>query len=114
MHTSSATRSVRSRSWPKTRDCFQRRTVLVTMATIKLYRPMWRLSPTRSFSVTQSDEIGFSLTSYIFLHEQLRQTREWVCSVCGGEFYNAGCVLTGLTLDEIIKHSKEFREKAFS
>jgi hypothetical protein len=40
--------------------------------------------------------------------------REWVCSVCGREFYNAGCVLTGLTLDEIIKHSKEFREKAFS
>jgi hypothetical protein len=40
--------------------------------------------------------------------------QEWVCSLCGRQFYNPGCDLTGLTLDEIIKHVKKFREQAFA
>jgi hypothetical protein len=43
---------------------------------------------------------------------EIRQ--EWVCSQCGREFYNPGCVLTGLTLDEIIVHVKKMREEAFA
>ena len=39
---------------------------------------------------------------------------EWVCSQCGREFYNPGCILTGLTVDEIIRHVKTFREQAFA
>jgi hypothetical protein len=40
--------------------------------------------------------------------------QEWVCSLCGRQFYNAGCVLTALTLDEIIQHVRTFREQAFA
>ena len=39
---------------------------------------------------------------------------EWVCSRCGCEFYNPGCVLTGLTLHEIMHHVKKMREQAFA
>ena len=39
---------------------------------------------------------------------------EWVCSQCEREFYNHGCSLAGLTLDEIIEHVKKFREQAFA
>ncbi len=39
---------------------------------------------------------------------------EWVCSQCGCEFYNPGCVLTGLTLHEIMQHVKKMRELAFA
>jgi hypothetical protein len=46
--------------------------------------------------------------------ELIKIGHEWVCSLCGRQFYNAGCVLTGLTLDEIIKHVKTFRERAFA
>ena len=40
--------------------------------------------------------------------------QEWVCSQCGCQFYNPGCVLTGLTLNEIIQHVKQMREQAFA
>jgi hypothetical protein len=43
---------------------------------------------------------------------ELRQ--EWVCSQCGREFYNPGCVLDGLTLSEIMRHLKRMREQAFA
>jgi hypothetical protein len=43
---------------------------------------------------------------------QIRQ--EWVCSQCGCQFYNPGCILTGLTLTQIIQHVKEMREQAFA
>ena len=39
---------------------------------------------------------------------------EWMCSECGYPFYNPGCILDGLTLNEIILHVKEMREWAFS
>ena len=39
---------------------------------------------------------------------------EWLCSECGREFYNPGCILTGLTLNEIIQHVKTMREQAFA
>jgi hypothetical protein len=39
---------------------------------------------------------------------------EWTCSRCGREFYNPGCILDGLTLNEIIRHVKEMRERAFA
>jgi hypothetical protein len=42
---------------------------------------------------------------------EIRQ--EWVCSRCGYQFYNPGCVLTGLTLTEIIELVKKMREQAF-
>ena len=44
----------------------------------------------------------------------IKMGQEWICSVCGRQFYNAGCVLTGLTLDEIIYHVRKFREEAFA
>ena len=40
--------------------------------------------------------------------------QEWVCSQCGCEFYNPGCILTGLTLNEIMEHVKKMREQAFT
>jgi hypothetical protein len=52
--------------------------------------------------------------SYDTNRELIEVGREWVCSVCGREFYNSGCVLTGLTLDEIIQHVKKSREHAFA
>jgi len=39
---------------------------------------------------------------------------EWMCSECRCPFYNPGCILDGLTLNEIILHVKEMREWAFS
>jgi len=38
----------------------------------------------------------------------------WVCSECGHVFVMLDCVLTGLTLNEIIHHSKIMREQAFA
>jgi hypothetical protein len=43
---------------------------------------------------------------------EIRQ--EWVCSQCGYQFYNPGCVLDGLTLNEIMQHVKKMRERAFA
>ena len=39
---------------------------------------------------------------------------EWTCSLCGCQFYNPGCVLEGLTLDEIVLQLKKMRERAFA
>jgi len=50
----------------------------------------------------------------VIKRELIEVRHEWVCSLCGHEFYNPGCDLTGLTLDEIIQHVKKSREKAFA
>ena len=39
--------------------------------------------------------------------ELIEVRHEWMCSQCGYEFYNPGCVLAGLTLNEIIQHVKK-------
>ena len=39
---------------------------------------------------------------------------EWVCSQCEQHFYNPCCVLTGLTLNEIMQQVKKMREQAFA
>ena len=39
---------------------------------------------------------------------------EWICSQCGCQFYNPGCILDGLTLIEIILYLKNMREQAFA
>ena len=46
--------------------------------------------------------------------ELIEINNKWVCSQRGCLFYNPGCVLTGLTLNEIIGHVKKMREKAFA
>jgi len=52
--------------------------------------------------------------SSIMERELIETNHEWVCSQCGCPFYNPGCALTGLTLNEIILHVKKMREKAFA
>jgi hypothetical protein len=63
-------------------------------------------------------EVSSKETSGRFVSNMVRQLieihHEWVCSVCGHEFYNPGCVLTGLTLNEIMQHVKKMREQAFA
>jgi hypothetical protein len=39
---------------------------------------------------------------------------EWTCSICGFQFYTPGCVLDGLTLNEILLHLKTMREQEFA
>ena len=64
----------------------------------------------REVSPTETTEIIPSIMA-----RQLIEVRhEWICSQCGCEFYNPGCVLTGLTLNEIIHHVKMMREQAFA
>jgi hypothetical protein len=46
--------------------------------------------------------------------ELIEVRHEWVCSRCAYEFYNPGCVLDGLSLNEIIQHLKTMREQAFA
>jgi hypothetical protein len=46
--------------------------------------------------------------------ELIEVRHEWVCSQCRREFYNPGCILDGLTLNEIIVHLKKMREQAFA
>lgn len=50
----------------------------------------------------------------IMARELIEVRHEWMCSQCGCHFYNPGCVLTGLTLNEIIKYVKKMREQAFA
>ena len=50
----------------------------------------------------------------IVARELIEIRQEWVCSECGCQFYNPGCVLTGLTLSEIMQHVKKMREQAFA
>jgi hypothetical protein len=47
---------------------------------------------------------------------ELRQPgfQGWVCNQCGRVFVNHDCVLSGLTLDEIIRHFKVMREQEFA
>jgi len=46
--------------------------------------------------------------------ELIEIRHEWACSQCEYVFYNPGCVLDGLTLNEIIQHVKKMREQAFA
>jgi hypothetical protein len=39
---------------------------------------------------------------------------DWICSQCGYQFYNLGCILDGLTLNKIILLMKKKREQAFA
>jgi hypothetical protein len=46
--------------------------------------------------------------------ELIEIDHQWVCSQCARLFFNPDCVLTGLTLAEIILHLKKMREQAFA
>ncbi len=46
--------------------------------------------------------------------ELIQIDHQWVCSQCARPFFNPGCVLDGLTLNEIIQHLQIMREKAFA
>src|ERR1700687_2846626 len=46
--------------------------------------------------------------------ELIEVRQEWVCSQCGCVFYNPGCILTGLTLKEIVQLLEKTREQAFA
>ena len=50
----------------------------------------------------------------IMARELIEIRQKWVCSDCRRQFYNPGCVLTGLTLNEIMQHVKKMREQAFA
>jgi hypothetical protein len=50
----------------------------------------------------------------IVKRELIEIGHEWTCSQCGCQFYNLGCILDGLALDEIILHVKKMREQAFA
>ena len=50
----------------------------------------------------------------IVKRELIEVCHEWVCSQCRRQFYNPGCILDGLTLDEIVLHVKKMREQAFA
>jgi hypothetical protein len=50
----------------------------------------------------------------IVKRELIEIGHEWTCSQCGCQFYNPGCILDGLALDEIILHVKKMREQAFA
>jgi hypothetical protein len=52
--------------------------------------------------------------SCIVERELIEIRHEWVCSKCGYLFFNPGCILDGLTLNEIIQHLKKMREQAFA
>ena len=46
--------------------------------------------------------------------ELIQIDHQWVCSQCAHLFFNPGCVLDGLTLNEIIHHLQIMREQAFA
>jgi hypothetical protein len=46
--------------------------------------------------------------------ELIEVRHEWTCTQCRWKFYNPGCILDGLTLDEIILRVKKVREQAFA
>ena len=50
----------------------------------------------------------------IVKRELIEIRHQWVCSQCGCQFYNPGCILDELTLNEIILHVKKMREQAFA
>ena len=50
----------------------------------------------------------------IVKRELIEIGHDWTCSQCGYQFYNLGCILDGLTLNEIILHVKKKREQAFA
>ena len=50
----------------------------------------------------------------IVKRELIQTGHDWTCSQCGYQFYNLGCILDGLTLNEIILNAKKKREQAFA
>ena len=50
----------------------------------------------------------------IVKRELIEIGHEWMCSQCGSQFYDPGCILDGLTLNEIMLHVKKMREQAFA
>jgi hypothetical protein len=50
----------------------------------------------------------------IVKRELIEIRHEWICSQCGCQFYIPGCILDGLTLNEIMLHLKKMREQAFA
>jgi hypothetical protein len=52
--------------------------------------------------------------SWTMERELIEIRHEWACSQCGRLFFNPGCVLDGLTLNEIIRHLKKMRQQAFA
>jgi hypothetical protein len=50
----------------------------------------------------------------IAARELIEIRQEWVCSKCKRQFYNPGCILDGLTLNEMMQHVKRMREQTFS
>ena len=50
----------------------------------------------------------------IVKRELIEIRHEWVCSQCRRQFYNPGCILDGVTLNEIMLHVKKMREQAFA
>jgi hypothetical protein len=51
---------------------------------------------------------------YVMERELIQIGHQWLCSRCGCKFYNAECVLTGLTLAEIMLRVRTMREQAFA
>jgi hypothetical protein len=51
---------------------------------------------------------------YVMERELIQIGHQWLCSRCGCQFYNAGCILTGLTLTEIILRVRTMRGQAFN
>jgi hypothetical protein len=72
----------------------------------------------QSRSLRSQQENGDEETNRIMERKivELRQPgfQGWVCSECGHVFIMPDCVLTGLKLDEIIRHYKIMRERAFA
>ena len=50
----------------------------------------------------------------IVKRELIEIGHEWMCSQCGCQFYDPGCILDGLTLNEIMLHVKKMRDQAFA
>jgi ribosomal protein L37AE/L43A len=55
-----------------------------------------------------------TLGKEIVKRELVEISHVWICSECRYQFYNLGCILDGLTLNEIIQHVKKMREQAFA
>ena len=50
----------------------------------------------------------------IVKRELIEIGHDWTCNQCGCQFHNPGCILDGLTLNEIMLHVKKMRELAFA
>ena len=50
----------------------------------------------------------------IVKRELVEIRHEWMCNQCGQHFCNPGCVLKGLSLNEIMIHVRKMREQEFA